>query len=108
MLESQKNIKLKLYNKINEFYEFIDNNYNFLHESDKKILIDSFTELNWDNLFKYYKLTQRQNLLSYHYILTRLAKKNKIKLPINLQLNSNTGLQEMLWEFLNPDNSEFS
>lgn len=106
-IEFNKKINPKYYYLVNKYGEYIDENYNFFHLEEKKLLLEKFKDLNWDGLYAYYELTQRCNLLSFHFLTAQIIKKYKINRKIS-SFGGNTGLQEMLWELLNPDDSEFS
>ena len=70
--------------------------------------------MNWENLYEYYEKTNRTNLLNLSFILWKIItsseKFNLIKnkfCDINIK-KYNNGLQNMLWEILNPDFIELS
>ncbi len=102
------------YIKINKLYEVINENCTDLDTNEFNLIIGEFKKLNWESLYRYYEHTNRKNLLNLSFILWKiLTTSNKFNLIKNkyndINVNKyNNGLQNMLWEILNPDLMEFS
>ncbi len=102
------------YATINKFYEIIDENCNGLNKNEINLIVGEFKKLNWEGLQSYYTYTNRTNLLNLSFVLWKILTssdkfnntKNKYY-DINIK-KYNNGLQNMLWEILNPDLMEFS
>jgi len=103
-----------IYSKTNEFYGTIDNCCINLSDVEINLIIKKFKNLDWRGLCNYYDLTKRRNLLNLSFVLWKIIISNK---QLNYLKNNyvfkdinkyDNGLQNMLWEILNPDFIELS
>ncbi len=103
-----------IYSKTNEFYETIDNCCINLSDVEINLIIKKFKKLDWRGLCNYYDLTKRHNLLNLSFVLWKIISSSK---KLNYLKNNyifkdikkyDNGLQNMLWEILNPDLIELS
>lgn len=107
-------IEYNVYSKINNFHEMINANCKNLTNDEVDIIIDEFENLQWNYLYDYYKKSNRQNLLCLEFILHKIIFSSKRLKHLKNNFNSNdfkkydNGLQNMLWEILNPDFIELS
>jgi len=107
-------MEYNLYKKTNDFIQTIDNYCFNLSYDDKNIIVNEFKKLNWEGLYIYYEQTNRKNLLNLSFIIWKiLTTSNKFNFDKNICDNIdikkyNNGLQNMLWEILNPDMMELS
>lgn len=102
-----------IYSKINEFYETIDNFCINLADDEIHIITKKIKNLNWRGLCNYYDLTKRYNLLNLSFVLWKIITSSKKINYLNNYIfkdisKYDNGLQNMLWEILNPDLIELS
>lgn len=107
-------IKYNIYSKKNNFVEIINTNYENLTNNEVEIIMNEFENLQWNCLYNYYKKSNRKNLLCLEFILYKIIFSSKQLQHLKNKFNSNNfkkydnGLQNMLWEILNPDFIELS
>lgn len=108
------NYDYSICSKSNEFYEIIDNCCINLTDTEISLIVKKFKNLDWRGLYNYYDLTKRCNLLNLSFILWKIITSCK---KLNYLKNNyifkdikkyDNGLQNMLWEILNPDLIELS
>ena len=109
------NTQIYLYAKINIILELTCSTSCYLNNIERNYIIEKIKELNWIGIDNYYNKTSRQNLLSFYFVLWKIINKsanisliNKFTFDEKIIKKINNGLQNMLWEILEPDNMEFS
>jgi hypothetical protein len=109
------NCEIYLYSKINHILEIATGISTNLNEIDKNYIVNKIKELCWYNIDLYYKKTSRQNLINLYFVLWKIIQKsnnptikNKFTFDEKIVQKINNGLQNMLWEFLEPDDIELS
>lgn len=102
----------KIYNIINRYGEFLYNdNFNDIDSKIKNQCIVKFKELYLDGLFIFYGKTNRTNLLDFNFITMKIGEElnnTYIVDKFNKLSTTNSGLQLMLWDILQPDSIELS
>ena len=86
-----------------------------LNEIDIDYIIEKTRGLDWIKITNYYNKTSRQNLLSLYFVLWKIISgSNNSKLIDKFKFDDiiikklNNGLQNMLWEILEPNDMELS
>lgn len=95
--------------KIKYFHKIINANCENLTNDEVDIIMNEFDNLQWNYLYDYYEKSNRNNLLCFEFILYKIIFSSKQLKHLKNKFNSNNfkkfdnGLQNMLWEILNPD-----
>ena len=107
-------VECNIYSKKKNFYEIINTNCEKLTNNEIDIIMNEFENLQWNDLYYYYKKSNRTNLLCLEFILYKIIFSSKqlkyLKNKCNLRnfIKYDNGLQNMLWEILKPDFMELS
>lgn len=107
--------EIYLYSKINNILEIATSISTNLNEIDKNYIVNKIKELCWYNIDLYYKKTSRQNLINLYFVLWKIIQKSnnptmtkKFIFDKKIVKKNNNGLQNMLWEILEPNDIELS
>lgn len=99
---------------LNMFYQTINECCENLSDNEIEHIIKKFNKLNWNGIINYYNISGRKNLLEHKFILWKIITSSKKSQTIQNKFIYNNinkydnGLQNMLWEILNPDLAELS